>query len=160
MITKLRPARREAPLARVIYALGITGIGLANARVICRYYRNDLDAMRSAQVEELSEIEGIGEVLAKAFHDYFREEKNAVQLDHLLQEITIAAENMEESEQTLAGLSFVITGSDLGESFSIDSALIVGELYRNGAEWEFKSVGKGFQGGLAALCDHYGVAYK
>ncbi len=49
---------------------------------------------------------------------------------------------------------------DLGESFSIDSALIVGELYRNGAEWEFKSVGKGFQGGLAALCDHYGVAYK
>ncbi len=102
---------REAPLARVIYALGITGIGLANARVICRYYRNDLDAMRSAQVEELSEIEGIGEVLAKAFHDYFREEKNAVQLDHLLQEITIAAENMEESEQTLAGLSFVITGS-------------------------------------------------
>ena len=102
---------REAPLARVIYALGITGIGLANARVICRYYRNDLDAMRSAQAEELSEIEGIGEVLAKAFHDYFREEKNAVQLDHLLQEITIAAENMEESEQTLAGLSFVITGS-------------------------------------------------
>lgn len=102
---------REAPLARVIYALGITGIGLANARVICRYYRNDLDAMRSAQAEELSEIEGIGEVLAKAFHDYFREEKNAVQLDHLLQEITIAAENMEESEQTLSGLSFVITGS-------------------------------------------------
>ena len=49
---------------------------------------------------------------------------------------------------------------DLGESFSIVSALIVGELYRNGAEWEFKSVGKGFQGGLAALCDHYGVAYK
>ncbi len=102
---------REAPLARVIYALGITGIGLANARVICRYYRNDLDAMRSAQAEELSEIEGIGEVLAKAFHDYFREEKNVVQLDHLLQEITIAAENMEESEQTLSGLSFVITGS-------------------------------------------------
>lgn len=102
---------REAPLARVIYALGIAGIGLANARVICRYYRNDLDAMRSAQAEELSEIEGIGEVLAKAFHDYFREEKNAVQLDHLLQEITIAAENMEESEQTLSGLSFVITGS-------------------------------------------------
>ena len=102
---------REAPLARVIYALGITGIGLANARVICRFYRNDLDAMRSAQAEELSEIEGIGEVLAKAFHDYFREEKNAVQLDHLLQEITIAAENMEESEQTLSGLSFVITGS-------------------------------------------------
>lgn len=102
---------REAPLARVIYALGITGIGLANARVICRFYRNDLDAMRSAQAEELSEIEGIGEVLAKAFHDYFREEKNAVQLDHLLQEITIAAENMEESEQTLSGLRFVITGS-------------------------------------------------
>ncbi|MCM1040551.1 MAG: TerD family protein [Roseburia sp.] len=49
---------------------------------------------------------------------------------------------------------------DLGDDFSIDSALVVSELYRNGDEWEFKALGQGFNGGLAALCDHYGVAYK
>lgn len=49
---------------------------------------------------------------------------------------------------------------DLGDTFSIESTLIVSELYRNGDEWEFKAVGKSLQGGLEALCDHFGVAYK
>lgn len=49
---------------------------------------------------------------------------------------------------------------DLGDSFSIDSALVVSELYRNSGEWEFKAIGTGFRGGLEALCDHYGIAYK
>ncbi|MCM1154365.1 MAG: NAD-dependent DNA ligase LigA [Roseburia sp.] len=102
---------RQTTLPRVIYALGIAGIGLANARMICRHYRNDLEAMRNAQIEELSEIEGIGEVIAGAFNEYFQEEKNAQQLNHLLDEITVVTENIDESEQTLAGLSFVITGS-------------------------------------------------
>ncbi|MCM1040552.1 MAG: NAD-dependent DNA ligase LigA [Ruminococcus sp.] len=102
---------RQTTLPRVIYALGIAGIGLANAKIICRHYRNDLEAMRNAQIEELSEIEGIGEVIAGAFNEYFQEEKNAQQLNHLLDEITVVTENIDESEQTLAGLSFVITGS-------------------------------------------------
>ena len=102
---------RQTTLPRVIYALGITGIGLANAKMICRYYQNDLEAMRNAQTEELSEIEGIGEVLAGAFREYFQNEKNAEQVDHLLDEITVVTEKVDEAEQTLQGLSFVVTGS-------------------------------------------------
>ena len=47
---------------------------------------------------------------------------------------------------------------DLGEDFSIETAVVVGELYRNGAEWKFNAIGSGFQGGLAALCGHYGIS--
>ena len=102
---------RKTTLPRVIYGLGITGIGLANAKMICRYYRYELEAMKTAQTEELSEIDGVGGVLAGAFHEYFADEKNLQQLDNLLEEIEIAVEQIDESAQTLAGQSFVITGS-------------------------------------------------
>ncbi|MEK6263270.1 MAG: TerD family protein [Clostridium sp.] len=47
---------------------------------------------------------------------------------------------------------------DLGEDFSIETALVVGELYRNGAEWKFTALGSGFEGGLGALCTNFGVS--
>ena len=102
---------RKTTLPRVIYGLGITGIGLANAKMICRYYRYDLNAMKAAQTEELSEIDGVGEVLAGAFSEYFADEKHVRQLENLLREIEIAVEKVVEETQTLTGLSFVITGS-------------------------------------------------
>ena len=46
---------------------------------------------------------------------------------------------------------------DLGEDFSIETAVVVGELYRHNGEWKFNAIGSGFQGGLAALCSHYGI---
>ena len=46
---------------------------------------------------------------------------------------------------------------DLGEDFSIETAIVVGELYRHNGEWKFNAIGSGFQGGLAALCGHYGI---
>ena len=46
---------------------------------------------------------------------------------------------------------------DLGEDFSIETAVVVGELYRHDGEWKFNAIGSGFQGGLAALCGHYGI---
>ena len=46
---------------------------------------------------------------------------------------------------------------DLGEDFSIETAVVVGELYRNAGEWKFNAIGSGFQGGLAALCGHFGI---
>lgn len=46
---------------------------------------------------------------------------------------------------------------DLGEDFSIETAVVVGELYRHNGEWKFNAIGSGFQGGLAALCTHYGI---
>lgn len=46
---------------------------------------------------------------------------------------------------------------DLGEDFSVETAVVVGELYRNGGEWKFNAIGSGFQGGLAALCGNFGI---
>lgn len=46
---------------------------------------------------------------------------------------------------------------DLGEDFSIETAIVVSELYRHNGEWKFNAIGSGFQGGLAALCGHYGI---
>lgn len=46
---------------------------------------------------------------------------------------------------------------DLGEDFSIETAVVVGELYKHNGEWKFNAIGSGFHGGLAALCGHYGI---
>lgn len=102
---------RDVGLPNLIYSLGIANIGLANAKVICKYYKYDIDAMRHTTVEELSEIDGIGEVIAKAFVDYFSEEKNNAMFDNLLKEVHIVKEEIDETEQTLEGQTFVVTGS-------------------------------------------------
>ena len=62
-------------LPRMVYGLGVAGIGLANAKMICRHFKNDFEAMRHATVEELVEIDGIGEVLAQAWTAFFRMER-------------------------------------------------------------------------------------
>lgn len=59
--------------------------------------------------------------------------------------------------RVMDGLSKELIRYDLGEDFSIETALIVGELYRNGSEWKFSAIGSGFQGGLEALCANYGI---
>ena len=97
-------------LPRLIFGLGIAGIGLANAKVICRHFDFDLDAMRKADAEELCAIDGIGGVLADAWVTYFKNDKNNEILDHLLVDLTFANEARSE-EQTLVGKTFVITGS-------------------------------------------------
>lgn len=107
-------AARQTTLPRVIYGLGIANIGLANAKMICRYFDYDMERMRYAEVEELSGIEGIGGVIGTAFCDFFRDPEHDKQLDELLAEMKIAAAPTAESAeglQNLAGLTFVITGS-------------------------------------------------
>ena len=51
----------------------------------------------------------------------------------------------------------VVISNPLGEDFSIETAVVFGELYKNGDEWKFNAIGSGYQGGLAALCNSYGV---
>lgn len=102
---------RETTLPRLIYSLGIANIGLANAKMICRYYQYDLQEMLHARVEDLSEIEGVGEVIAGTFCEYFQKEENVEQLKNLMNEITVVTETVDEAGQTLTGLNFVITGS-------------------------------------------------
>ena len=101
-------------LPRMVYGLGVAGIGLANAKMICRHFKNDFEAMRHATVEELVEIDGIGEVLAQAWAAFFSDGKNNAIVDHLLAELTFEAGDEESSEgadEAFAGMNFVITGS-------------------------------------------------
>ena len=96
---------------RLIYGLGIAGLGLANAKMICKHFRYDLSAMRAADTEELCAIDGIGAVLADAWVKYFKEEKNNTVLDHLLEDLTFEVEQTENGDNSLEGKVFVITGS-------------------------------------------------
>lgn len=102
---------RNTTLPRVVYGLGIENVGVANARVLCRYFNFSLDGLRAATVEELSDIDGIGEVIATGIYDFFHDKDKAAQLERLLAEVHIAQETVEEGTQTLSGMSFVITGS-------------------------------------------------
>ncbi len=102
---------RNTTLPRLVYGLGIENIGVANAKMLCRYFQFDLTKLRNASTEELAEIDGIGEVIALSVRAFFDEEKNREQLERLLPELNIAVEVIEEGEQTLAGMNFVITGS-------------------------------------------------
>ncbi len=83
---------RQTTLPRVVYSLGITGIGLANAKVICKEFKNDVDAMIHADEETLDAIDGIGGVLAGAFVSYFKDEKHIKILLNLLKELEIPEE--------------------------------------------------------------------
>lgn len=102
---------RNTTLPRVIYGLGIENIGVANAKMLCRHFGFSLEALREATMEELSDIDGIGEIIAAGIYEFFRNQERMDQLNHLLEEVNIAQETVDESAQTLAGMSFVITGS-------------------------------------------------
>lgn len=102
---------RNTTLPRVIYGLGIAGIGVANAKMLCRYFDHDLEKMKQADEEMLSAIEGVGEVLASAFVDYMQDRDNLEKLERLMQELVIQIPQVEEGSQTLEGMTFVITGS-------------------------------------------------
>ena len=102
---------RKTTLPKMIYSLGIANIGLANAKMICKEYKYDLQAMVNASEDELSQIDGVGSVIAGTFCEYFRKEKNKELVEKLLKELTIAVETVEEGSQILSGKSFAITGS-------------------------------------------------
>ncbi|MFR1895214.1 MULTISPECIES: NAD-dependent DNA ligase LigA [Hungatella] len=98
-------------LARMVYGLGISGIGLANAKMLCRKFKFDFDRMRHATAEELIEVDGIGGVLADAWIRYFDDEKNQEIVDHLLSELTFEKEEESTEEAIFEDMTFVITGS-------------------------------------------------
>ena len=102
---------RNTTLPRYLYAIGITGIGVANAKVLCKAFQYDFEKMKSATMEELSEVDGIGEVLAEGIISYFADEKKAQNALELLEELQIEKPEQTEEEQIFAGMTFVITGN-------------------------------------------------
>lgn len=104
-------ASRLTTLSRFLYGLGIMNIGVATAKLICRHFRNDLNAIQAAGVEELMEIEGIGEIIAESFVAYFQNEGNQRRIRELLKEIRFEQEEPDAGKQIFQGVNFVITGS-------------------------------------------------
>lgn len=102
---------RNTTLPRLLYGLGIANIGLANAKMICREFADDLQEMMKADTERLAMIDGVGAVIAAAFCDYFKQPKNKEELALLLPELSIAREQITPENLTLQGKIFVITGS-------------------------------------------------
>lgn len=101
---------RVTTLPRFIYALGIAGIGLANAKVICKEFDYDVERIIGLTESELAEVSGIGSVLAHSFVEYFQKEEQVKEVRKLLQEVEFPKEEVTQ-EQTLEGMNFVITGS-------------------------------------------------
>ena len=102
---------RNVELSALIYSLGIPNIGSANAKLICKAFNNNIEKIRNASVEELIEIDGIGEIMAEKFCQYFADEDNIKKLDNLLKEVNIAEPEENTTPHNMDGLTFVITGS-------------------------------------------------
>ena len=102
---------RTTTLPRVLYSLGIENVGLANAKLLCREFHNDLRELTGATKEQLSCVDGIGDVIAGTIRSWFCDEKNMENFCHLLSELTIEGGEENGQEQILKGKTFVITGS-------------------------------------------------
>lgn len=102
---------RTTTLPKLIYGLGIANIGLSNAKMICRAFDYDVEKMLQADVEALNEIQGVGDVIARAFVDYFAVEDHREEFFRLLAEVKIPEEETTQEAQIFAGMNFVITGS-------------------------------------------------
>lgn len=103
---------RKTNAIRLLYSMGIPGIGLSNAKRICSYFNNDWDRIENASFEELIKIPGIGDVMANDYVAFFAVEKNRKRISELFTEIEL--ENEEEflvNEQIFKNITFVVTGS-------------------------------------------------
>ena len=107
LITEIEKAKKTT-LVKLIYGLGISNVGLANAKLICKEYDYDPDKLIKADVESLSAIDTIGEVIANSFVDYFADEKNLSRYKELL--TILEFEKVEAAGDKFKGLTFVITG--------------------------------------------------
>ena len=101
---------RETSLARLLYGLGIGGIGASNARVLSEAFHDDAEALSRAELSEVVSIKGIGPILGESIVRYFKEEENCRLFRKLLSILHLHKE--EKAENTaLSGKVFVITGS-------------------------------------------------
>ena len=109
LIASVNKARKTTP-ERLLYGLGIPGIGKANARLIARACGGSWEEIQSLDEDRLVAIEGIGDIMAAGFVKFFREQKNTESVKDILREVTLD-ETIEKTGSTLTGKTFVITGS-------------------------------------------------
>lgn len=107
---------RDVSLPALIYSLGIPGIGLSNAALLCRHFNGDLTGLLAAGEEELTAITGVGSVMARSFLSYFADTRNRENFDALLTQVRIRPWESEDPSQSgekskVSGMTIVITGS-------------------------------------------------
>ena len=102
---------RDTTLTRFLYSLGISGVGLSMAKMICRVFNNDLDKIINASVDDLCAVDGIGPVVASNLRAYMDDAANIEQIEKLCEYLNFADNGSGEQSNALAGLTFVITGS-------------------------------------------------
>lgn len=102
---------KKVTVAKFIYALGISGIGVANGRLIARHFDNDWEKIQNASAEELMQIDGIGEVVANAFVDFLHDDENKKSVERLLDIVEFDVEPQGSTDGDLRGKTFVITGN-------------------------------------------------
>jgi DNA ligase (NAD+) len=103
---------KEIPFERVVFALGIRFVGETSARLLARHFKS-MDALMAARLEELQEVEGIGEVMAKSIMAFFHDEKNLQIVERLRGyglQFALSAEQTVAKSDRLAGQSVVISG--------------------------------------------------
>lgn len=102
---------RQTTVARFLYSLGIPNIGIANGKNIAKACKYDWDKMVSLTAEELVDIDGIGEIMAKAYTAFFAEEKNKSIVEDVRKELIFEEVVQSDATQIFEGKVFVITGS-------------------------------------------------
>ena len=102
---------RDTDLVRVLYGLGIYNIGLSTSKLIVRKFKGDKEALMNADIQELTDIDGIGEVIADSYVKYFADEKKRKEYIRLLGEVSLKEMDDTQNSQELSGKTFVITGS-------------------------------------------------
>ena len=109
-LVKAAETAKITTTAKFIYSLGIANIGLSNAKMVCKAFSNDFEKIRHASIDELVEIDGVGEIIAESFVKFFANENNNHMVDDLLDIVTLEDEENDNAND-MDGMNFVITGS-------------------------------------------------
>ncbi len=110
LFASIRKSRETTP-ERLLYALGIPGIGVTTAKLICKAGHQDLEEIRNMDEETLAMIDGIGAVLAAGFTDWWKQEKHQRLYQRLMEVLTVVKKDTGEQSELLKNQVFVITGS-------------------------------------------------
>ena len=110
LMNSINRARRTNAV-RLLYSMGIPGIGLSNAKRICSYFNHDWNMIENATYDQLINIQGIGEVMAREYTAFFENENNRRRIRDLFTEIELEKENVSDKSQIFKDITFVITGS-------------------------------------------------
>lgn len=132
-------AKRKVPLDRFLIALSIPQVGEETARDIAAHFRT-LEKVREASVEELEEIEGVGGIVARSVHGWFRDAEHAKSLAALLKEVEVGKGHA-EAKGKLSGKTFVLTGT-------------LSSLSREAAEARIRAAGGKTSGSVSKKTDY------